>query len=157
MSLKDSLPESSVDGCVIDFAGIQEILPHRYPMLYVDKVIEYTAKETIVAQKNVTFNEPFFMGHFPNDPVMPGVVQIEAMAQVGCILMYLSYEEESEGKRPAFMGVSEAKFRKPVRPGDVLTIKAKIEKYRRGIGVITAEVYRGDVLVSNASLTATMV
>lgn len=156
MSLAN-LPESTVAGAVIDYKGIQEIIPHRYPFLFVDKITEYEEKVKIVGQKNVTFNEPFFQGHFPGDPVMPGVIQIEAMAQVGCILVYLSWADENVGKRPAFMGVDKVKFRKPVRPGDVLTIECEVLKYRRGIAEFQAKVYCDGVLVSEAVAKATMV
>lgn len=157
MSLLETLPTNRKENCLYDYEAILKILPHRYPFLYIDKVISMEMGVKIVCQKNVTFNEPYFVGHFPENPVMPGVIQIEAMAQAGCVLMMLSYEAENAGKRPAFMGVDECRFRKPVRPGDVLRIEAELVKYRRGIGTISAKVYCDDVLVSECIAMATMV
>jgi UDP-3-O-[3-hydroxymyristoyl] N-acetylglucosamine deacetylase/3-hydroxyacyl-[acyl-carrier-protein] dehydratase len=109
---------------------IMELLPHRYPFLLVDKVVECDEKETIVAIKNVTVNEPFFQGHFPNNPVMPGVLQIEAMAQVGGLLMI---ESAAAGEKVStyLMSVDAVKFRRLVRPGDQLRIEVKLAR-RRG-------------------------
>lgn len=157
MSLLESLPKSNDPTCLYDYAAVQQILPHRYPFLFIDKIVEMELGKRIVCQKNVTFNEPFFQGHFPGDPVMPGVIQVEAMAQAGCMLILLSHEAENVGKRPAFMGVDECRFRRPVRPGDVLRIEAEILKYRRGIGQLSAKTYVGDILVSECLAMATMV
>jgi len=156
MSLLDTLPKPEAEGCVIDFAGIRKLLPHRYPFLLVDRVLEVEPGVRLVAHKNVSFNEPYFQGHFPEEPVMPGVLQVEAMAQAMGILMLLA-DETLADKRPAFMGVDECRFRRPVRPGDVLEIRVELEKMRRGIGVCKAEIFCDGVLVSNATLTATMV
>jgi beta-hydroxyacyl-ACP dehydratase FabZ len=154
----EELTKPEKANCLIDFQGIRELLPHRYPFLYVDKIISFDdAEKKIVGQKNVTFNEPFFQGHFPEEPVMPGVIQVEAMAQVGCIMLYLAHPEESEGKRPAFMGVDGCRFRRPVRPGDVLRIECTETKWRRSIGTMEAVVYCDDEIVANATLMATMV
>jgi 3-hydroxyacyl-[acyl-carrier-protein] dehydratase len=158
MSILDELGKTERTSCIIDFAGITKLLPHRYPFLLVDKILEYDQEaQTMVGQKNVTFNEPFFQGHFPEEPVMPGVLQIEAMAQTGCILMYLLHESETLGKRPAFMGVDACRFRKPVRPGDVLRIQVKEVKWRRNIGTIECKILCEDDVVSDATLMATMV
>ncbi|MGL1901724.1 MAG: 3-hydroxyacyl-ACP dehydratase FabZ [Fibrobacterales bacterium] len=157
MSLLESLPKPEADNCIIDFAGITKVLPHRFPFLLVDRVIEMELEKTIVVTKNVSFNEPFFQGHFPEDPVMPGVLQTEAMAQAGCILIALSYEEETKGKRPAFMGVDSARFKRPVRPGDVLTITATMEKWRRGIATWSAVITVDGKVAASATLMATMV
>jgi len=158
MSLIEELPKPEKVGAVLDYAAILQLLPHRYPFLLVDKVIslETTPVNTIVCQKNVTFNEPFFNGHFPGEPVMPGVLQIEAMAQSGCLMMMLLHPE-NKGKRPAFMGVDSCRFRKPVRPGDVLTMTAVEEKYRRGVGSLQVTAKVGDEIVSEATLMAMMV
>ena len=116
---------------VLDIQAIREILPHRYPMLLVDR-IEELEPERIVGIKNVTVNEPFFMGHFPDFPVMPGVMIIEAMAQVAGVLV-LSQIEDRKNKLVLLASVNEAKFRKPVRPGDQLRIEMKVAKRKATI------------------------
>jgi beta-hydroxyacyl-ACP dehydratase FabZ len=107
---------------------IMKVLPHRYPMLLVDKVVECDDKEHIVAIKNVTINEPFFQGHFPGVPVMPGVLQLEAMAQTAGILV--NRVADLEGKIPFFMTIDKAKFRRVVEPGDELRIEVDLLKVR---------------------------
>jgi beta-hydroxyacyl-ACP dehydratase FabZ len=116
---------------VLDIQAIREILPHRYPMLLVDR-IEELEPERIVGIKNVTVNEPFFMGHFPDFPVMPGVMILEAMAQVAGVLV-LSQIEDRKNKLVLLASVTEAKFRKPVRPGDQLRIEMKVAKRKATI------------------------
>lgn len=133
---------------ILDSVAIQEILPHRHPFLLVDKVIELEARVRIVGVKQVTINEPFFTGHFPGIPVMPGVLQIEALAQVGAILILREFEDRIN-KIPYFSGIEKAKFRRPVVPGDTLMLEVtamrvgtKVQKMR-GVatvdGQITAE------------------
>lgn len=107
---------------VLDSRAIQEILPHRYPFLLVDKIIELEPRARIVGIKQVTINEYFFQGHFPDAPVMPGVLQIEALAQVGAILALREFEDR-ESKIPFFSGIEKARFRRPVVPGDTLTLE----------------------------------
>jgi beta-hydroxyacyl-ACP dehydratase FabZ len=131
-----------------DINEIQKILPHRYPFLLVDKIIELEPRIRIVGIKQVTFNEYFFQGHFPESPVMPGVLQIEALAQVGAILALREFEDR-ESKIPFFTGINNAKFRRPVVPGDTLTLEvtalrigSKVQKMRglaKVDGQITAE------------------
>ena len=133
---------------IYDSQAIQEILPHRYPFLLVDKIIELEPRVRIVGVKQVTINEHFFMGHFPQAPVMPGVLQIEALAQVGAILALREFENRDE-KIPFFSGIEKAKFRRPVVPGDTLILEvtalrigSRVQKMR-GVatvdGNITAE------------------
>ena len=105
-----------------DIEDILEFLPHRYPFLLVDRIVEFEKDRRIVGIKNVTINEPFFQGHFPGSPVMPGVLIIESMAQVGGFLVFKTLSER-EGKLVYFMGIEHARFRKPVRPGDQLRME----------------------------------
>lgn len=107
---------------VLDSRAIQEILPHRYPFLLVDKIIELVPRIRIVGIKQVTVNEPFFQGHFPGEPVMPGVLQIEALAQVGAILALREFEDR-DNRIPFFSGIEKARFRRPVVPGDTLVLE----------------------------------
>jgi 3-hydroxyacyl-[acyl-carrier-protein] dehydratase len=107
---------------VLDARAIQELLPHRYPFLLVDRIIELVPKERIVGLKQVTINEPFFQGHFPGAPVMPGVLVVEALAQVGAVLA-LREIEDRDSKLVLFTGIREARFRKPVVPGDTLILE----------------------------------
>ena len=106
---------------VLDSRAIQQIIPHRYPFLLVDRIIELTPNERIVGIKQVTINEPFFEGHYPGMPVMPGVLIVEALAQVGAIYA-LSQMPDREEKLPLFSGIDSARFRRPVRPGDTLML-----------------------------------
>ncbi|HVE57300.1 MAG TPA: 3-hydroxyacyl-ACP dehydratase FabZ [Pyrinomonadaceae bacterium] len=133
---------------LLDSRAIQEILPHRYPFLLVDKIIELEPRVRIVGIKQVTINEYFFQGHFPDAPVMPGVLQIEALAQVGAILALREFEDR-ENKIPYFSGIENARFRRPVVPGDTLVLEvtairigSKVQKMRgeaKVDGQITAE------------------
>ena len=133
---------------LLDSRAIQEILPHRYPFLLVDKIIELDPRIRIVGIKQVTINEYFFQGHFPDAPVMPGVLQIEALAQVGAILALREFEDRNS-KIPFFSGIDKARFRRPVVPGDTLVLEvtairigSRVQKMRgeaKVDGQITAE------------------
>jgi len=153
----DNLLQSENPKFVLDYAGVLKVLPHRYPFLFVDGIVKFEKGKSIVGQKNVSFNEPFFNGHFPNEPVMPGVLQIEALAQVSCILVALSFPEESAGKRPAFAGIDEAKFRRPVRPGHILTLIGELDKYRRGFAVVKTRIEIEGEIVAEAIIKASMI
>jgi beta-hydroxyacyl-ACP dehydratase FabZ len=130
-------------GNLINIKEIMKLLPHRYPFILVDRVVEITEKERIIALKNVTINEPFFAGHFPGTPIMPGVLIVEAMAQAGGILFALSQPEEKRGELVYFMGMDKVRFRKPVVPGDQLFFEVKILNMRsravKMFGVATVE------------------
>jgi len=135
----------------LDIRRVLDTLPHRYPFVMVDRVVEFIGQEELVAIKNVTINEPYFAGHFPGEPVMPGVLQIEAMAQAAGILMLRKIS--SEGKRAFFMSCDKVKFRKAVRPGDQLVINAKLTKSRGNkIGVAECNCTVDGMLVSSAEL-----
>ncbi|HEX7510106.1 MAG TPA: bifunctional UDP-3-O-[3-hydroxymyristoyl] N-acetylglucosamine deacetylase/3-hydroxyacyl-ACP dehydratase [Chitinivibrionales bacterium] len=137
----------------LDYAAILKTLPHRYPFLLVDRVLKLTPRKSIVAIKNVSFNEPFFNGHFPGEPVMPGVLQIEAMAQAGGIMGL--YGEQTGGDVSIFfMAIDNARFRGPVRPGDVLRIEVEMLKDRRTTIRFAGKCYVGNKLVSEAELLA---
>jgi len=111
---------------------IQKIIPHRYPFLLIDRVDEIEPGKRAVGIKNVTVNEPFFQGHFPNTPIMPGVLILEALAQVGCVAI-LSLEE-NKGKLGVFTGINEMRFRRQIVPGDTLRLEAEMLVFKRGIG-----------------------
>ncbi len=133
--------------------GVEEImklLPHRYPFLLVDKIIECDDKEKIVGIKNVTMNEPYFQGHFPGFPVMPGVLQLEAMAQTAGIL--LNRIAGNPDGIPFFMGIDGARFRKVVKPGDQCRIEVTISKLRAKIARFKAEITVGGAVVSEAEM-----
>jgi 3-hydroxyacyl-[acyl-carrier-protein] dehydratase len=119
----------------LDQSGIRRLLPHRYPMLLVDRVVDYESGKFIKGVKNVTANEPFFQGHFPQYPVMPGVLVIEAMAQLCGLLTFLSKLARTDGTQLVFFaGIDEARFKRQVTPGDVLQLSADLERAVRGIG-----------------------
>ena len=141
---------------IMDINRIRELLPHRYPFLLVDKIIEI-GKNYIVGVKNITVNEPFFQGHFPQEPVMPGVVQIEAMAQTGGLLV-LNSVEEPERYSTYFMKIDGVKFRQKVVPGDTLVLRLELlAPIRRGISTMKGYVFVGDKLVSEAEFMAQII
>ena len=138
---------------IYDSIAIQQILPHRYPFLLVDKIIELEPRIRIVGIKQVTINEHFFTGHFPQAPVMPGVLQIEALAQVGAILALREFENR-DSKIPFFSGIQEAKFRRPVVPGDTLTLEvtalrigSRMQKMR-GVAMVDGNVTAEAIIMS---------
>jgi 3-hydroxyacyl-[acyl-carrier-protein] dehydratase len=133
---------------------IMKLLPHRYPFLLVDRITEFEDGKRIVGVKNVTINEPFFQGHFPGHPIMPGVLILESMAQVGGIYAYLA-KEVGENQVTYFLGIDRAKFRKPVLPGDVLQLDLELLKVRRGIFFFKGKALVDGTLVAEAELKAT--
>lgn len=140
----------------MDIGQIMEFLPHRYPFLLIDRVVEIERSKRIVAIKNVTINEPFFAGHFPGYPVMPGVLVVEAMAQAGCILL-LSEVANREDKLVLFTGIENAKFRRQVTPGDQLRIEVNVLSFRPRQGRMEGRAYLGEKLACEATLTCAMV
>ena len=140
---------------MMDITQIMQHLPHRYPFLLVDRVLELVPGEKVIAIKNVTMNEPFFQGHFPGFPVMPGVLIIEAMAQVAAIMAYLA-AGNAEDKVSYFMAIDNARFRKPVKPGDTLRIEIDTIFHKRGIWSVAGKTYVDDTLVTEAELKATL-
>lgn len=139
----------------LDIGMIRRLLPHRYPMLLVDRVLEFEAGKFIRGVKNVTANEPFFQGHFPAYPVMPGVLVIEAMAQVAGLLTMLSDVARRDGSQMVlFAGIDEARFKRQVLPGDTLLLEADLERAVRGIGRFKARASVDGQLVCEARLMA---
>lgn len=140
---------------MMDIQGILDILPHRYPFLLVDRVLEI-GPDRIVALKNVTFNEPQFMGHFPGVPVMPGVLIVEAMAQAGGVLMLRDIPDRHE-KLILFTGIDNCRFRHPVVPGDQLVFEVTVTKRRQRYAVLHGIARVGDRVVAEADLSSAMV
>lgn len=140
---------------MLDINEIMKILPHRYPFLLVDRIVELDEGKRCVGIKNVTMNEPFFQGHFPGHPVMPGVLIIEAMAQVAGIMAYLASDEETRKKVSYFLSIDSARFRRPVVPGDQLRIEVETTFNRRGIWGVSAKAFVDGKLVTDAELKAT--
>jgi len=139
----------------IDIRGILELLPHRYPFVLVDRVLTYEKGKDIVALKNVSMGEPFFQGHFPGEPVMPGVLILEGMAQTGALLAYLSGPEMIGEKLVYFAGLDKVRFRKVVRPGDQLVFKLEMLRQKAKLTKMAGKAYVNDVLVTEAELLAT--
>jgi 3-hydroxyacyl-[acyl-carrier-protein] dehydratase len=139
---------------MIDIRGIMSLLPHRYPFLLVDRILEIKPGKRIVGIKNVTYNEPFFPGHFPGRPIMPGVLIVEAMAQTAGVLAFKSIPEEEQGKPVLFLGLDNVRFRKPVVPGDQLRMELEITRHRQSIWGFKGKAFVEDKLVAEADLLA---
>lgn len=143
----------------MDILEIQKILPHRYPFLLIDRVVELSPGFSLLAYKNVSIAEQVFLGHFPGHPVYPGVMIIEGMAQAGGILAFKSMEEGTsvEDKVVYFMSIDRAKFRNPVRPGDRLEYRLNVLKHKGDVWVLDGKAYVDDKLVAQAELKAMVV
>jgi 3-hydroxyacyl-[acyl-carrier-protein] dehydratase len=142
---------------VMDIKTVLERLPHRYPFLLVDRVLECEVGKRILALKNVTINEPFFPGHFPHHPIMPGVMLIEAMAQAAAILAFESSKLRPDDKSVVyFLGIDEARFKSPVVPGDQLMLEARIERHLKGVWKFAAEARVGERLAAVAKMMCTL-
>ena len=151
--IKMKYQDKKTDGYLLDVNAIKRIMPHRYPFLFVDRIIDLIPGKKVVGIKNVTVNEPFFEGHFPERPIMPGVLLIEGMAQVGGILM-LDSEVRTDNKMIFFTGINKAKFRKPVEPGDQIRFELEIIKRRQTLCVMAGKGYVRDDVVVEAELSA---
>ncbi|PZQ45064.1 MAG: 3-hydroxyacyl-[acyl-carrier-protein] dehydratase FabZ [Micavibrio aeruginosavorus] len=138
----------------VDIISVMEMIPHRYPILLVDRILEYVPGERAVGLKNVTFNEPHFQGHFPGWPVMPGVLIVEAMAQTAACLVVKTLGDEAKGKVVYFMSIEEAKFRRPVTPGDSLHIHATVIQNRRNVWKFNGKAMVGDCVCAEAVFSA---
>jgi len=141
----------------IDISRIMEMLPHRYPFLLVDRIINFVPNESAIGLKNVSFNEPQFQGHFPSVPVMPGVLIIEAMAQTAAIVVVESLKLKSAGSLVYFMTIDEARFRKPVIPGDSMHIHVNKVHSRKTVWKFKGEARVGDTLCAEATFSAMIV
>jgi 3-hydroxyacyl-[acyl-carrier-protein] dehydratase len=159
---ESNVPEPSPDSTKtgLDIHEILKILPHRYPFLLIDRVLELKRRHSIVAIKNVTINEPFFAGHFPELPIMPGVLIVEAIAQAGGALL-LTEMEDRTGKLMVFTGIERAKFRKPVSPGDQLRLEVEVRGWRSVPGMTAAKMqgyaYVGDKRVAEALVSCQLI
>jgi 3-hydroxyacyl-[acyl-carrier-protein] dehydratase len=141
----------------IDMAEILRRIPHRYPFLLVDRAEDYRAHKSIVGIKCVTMNEPYFLGHFPGNPVMPGVLIVEALAQTGAVLMSKSLNADVEGKTIMFMSLDNVRFRAPVRPGDVLRMTVDVVRARDVVFKFRGQAFVSDKLAAEAEFAAMVV
>jgi 3-hydroxyacyl-[acyl-carrier-protein] dehydratase len=139
---------------MIEIREIMAVLPHGYPFLLVDRIIEIEPGKRVVGIKNVTYNEPFFPGHFPGRPIMPGVLIVEAMAQTAGVLVFKSMPEEEYKKPVYFLGMDNVRFRKPVTPGDQLRLELEITKHRQSIWGFKGKAFVDGKLVAEADLLA---
>ena len=140
----------------LDVVAIQKLLPHRFPFLLLDRVTEL-GEEKVVGLKNVTINEPFFTGHFPGDPIMPGVLIVEALAQIGGILAYASDPFDASGSLMYFLGIDKTKFRHPVRPGDRLDLEVKALGHHSNVWKLKGEATVNGTLCAEGQLLASIV
>ena len=137
---------------VLDILEIQKVLPHRYPFLLVDRIVDLVPMERVVGIKNVTMNEPFFQGHFPDQPIMPGVMQLEALAQLGIVFSRLTSDSSDPNSLIVFAGVDDVRFRRKVVPGDILTLQMSLIKRRGGIWKMQGIAKVGDEVAVEGTL-----
>ena len=147
-------PASREQPVELDIERVMEMIPHRYPFLMIDRVVDAVANERATGIKNVTINEPYFAGHFPGKPVMPGVLIIEAMAQSAAVLVVHTLGRASEGKLVYFMSIDDARFRKPVLPGDTIHVHVYKRHQRRSVWKFSSEVKVNGTLVAEANFAA---
>jgi len=147
-------PVEAKEVAPVDIQRIMQMLPHRFPMLMVDKVIDLVRDASAVGVKNVTINEPYFQGHFPQRPVMPGVLIIEAMAQTAAVLVVETLGPEAEGKLVYFMSIDQARFRRPVTPGDQMRLYVEKVRNRGPVWKFSAKAMVEDALVAEAEYAA---
>ncbi len=155
--MSDTGPEAPAAMVNVDMQEILRRIPHRYPFLLVDRAEDYQPHKSIVGIKCVTFNEPFFPGHFPGNPVMPGVLICEAIAQTGAVLMSKSLNADVEGKAIMFMSLDNARFRQPVRPGDVLRMHVQVTRARDVVFKFKGLAYVGDKVAAECEFAAMVV
>ncbi len=141
----------------IDYAEVAKRIPHRYPFLLVDRAEDYRPHQSIIGVKCVTINEPFFQGHFPNNPVMPGVLIVEAIAQTGAVLMSKSLDADVTGKTIFFMSLDNCRFRAPVRPGDVLRMPVEVLRARSDVFKFRGKAMVGDKMAAEVEFAAMVV
>ena len=141
----------------IDINRIMQLIPHRYPFLLIDRIVELVPDVRAVGVKNVTYNEPFFQGHFPGHPIMPGVLIVESMAQTAAVMVMETIKRTAEGVVVYFMSIDEARFRKPVVPGDTVHIHVEKQRQRGNVWKFRGEAKVGDVLTAEAVFTAMIV
>ena len=146
--------QPSVELDSVDIQRVMEMIPHRYPMLMVDRVVELVADVSAVGIKNVSINEPYFAGHFPSRPVMPGVMVVESMAQTSAVLVVYTLGPDAEGKLVYFMSIDNARFRKPIVPGDTMRVHVSKDRARGAVWKFVSEVRVGGELVAKANFAA---
>lgn len=154
MATEDDMPATELR--TVEILRIMEMIPHRFPMLMVDRIVDVVPGESAVGIKNVTINEPYFQGHFPRRPVMPGVMIVEAMAQTAAVVVY-TMGGRAEGRLVYFMAIENARFRKPVGPGDTLRIRVAKRRARRDVWKFSAEAMVDGAVVAEATYTAMIV
>ena len=143
------------DSKSLDIKGILDILPHRYPFVMVDRILDFEEEKYITGIKNVTMNEPYFVGHFPGEPVMPGVMILEGMAQIGALLAYKSMPDAIGDKLVYFAGLDNVRFRKMVRPGDQIFFRIECIRMKAKLSKMSGRAYVDDQLAAEADLMAT--